>query len=322
MSLIANADFIDLYLGPDFCDVRGLNGGGEMTSPPPDWAQELDCLRVKCREAFSEHGEAEFSLNLDGVMLRVTRVVDMMHSDIFVLRRSAAEVRQVDHLPLPHEVINAWRDETLRGLVLISGRMGHGKTSTASGFVIDRLNTFGGLAFAIEDPPETLLVPSRGGARCIQVAATQKNGGFAAGIKKAMRTHADLIFLGEIRDGETAKEALHASVNGHLVLATVHAGSPSETVERMVTLADTVMSDSHKVLAHGLSMIVCQHIERRPALGGNTPIARFTAKHLILAGNAEHPIRAKIESRNFRALAQDVENLSRQGQWGFGGNSR
>ena len=309
MSLIANANFVDLYLGETFCDVKGLHGAVSSRVPAPaEWDAELIELRARCRSAFTQLDELEFSVNLEGQLLRVTKVTDVNQQDVFFVRRSSAQIRRFDELGFPDHVIEQWRDPSLRGLVLVVGEMANGKTSTAAGMVVDRMQRHGGLTIAIEDPPETSLSGEHGAGRVVQVQATRKTGGYAEHLYHAMRTGADLIFLGEIRDQATASEALSASLNGHLILATLHAGNVTQALDRIVALAGPRFENAHEVLASGLGMVICQTLKRGA-------VTRMTAQSLVLGGPDSLGIREKIRQGNTRNVQQDIVAQTNSAMW-------
>lgn len=325
MSLIANTHFVDLILGQTYCDVKNLEGAASARVPAPDdWADEVAQLRQQCKDIFREHGDPEFVCALDGrINLRVTQMLDVNQQDVFFIRRANHKIFKAADLGLPRSVLEAWRAHDLRGLVLITGEMGNGKTATAASLIVDRLEHGGGLAIALEDPLETNLdgVHGEQSGRCVQVQASRKTGGFKEHLIKTMRTGADIIFVGEIRDGDTAEQAAIGALNGHLMIATMHANSPSSAVERFITLAksgSSAISNIEDIVAAGLSIVVTQSLTRVPGIGSNgKSFTRLSAQHLILTGQEGLSIREKIRSGKAQALTQDVDQQSRQSTFGI-----
>ncbi|OWJ89364.1 twitching motility protein PilT [Pseudomonas sp. A46] len=314
VSLIAQANFVDLFLGETFCDVKGLHGAATPRVPAPaQWEDEVAELRQRCRTTYAQHGEPEFSVTLEDVMLRVTKVTDVNLQDVFFVRRSSAQIRKLDDLGFPDHVLNAWRSQELRGLVLVAGEMANGKTSTAAGMVVDRMQRHGGLTIAIEDPPETKLSGEHGPGRVVQIQASKKTGGYAEHLYHAMRTGADLIFLGEIRDQATACEALTASINGHLILATLHAGNVAQALDRIVTLAGAGFENANEVLATGLGMVIWQSLHRDHR--ADKVFTRMTVQPLVLNGSDAPGIREKIRQGKTQNVMQDVLLQMNSAQW-------
>ena len=314
MSLIARATFVDLHLGDTFCEVKGLDGAISPRVPAPEsWKDEIQNLREQCKACAEQHG-AEFSIALEDTLLRVTKIIDINFEDVFFIRKSSADIRNIEDLVFPDYVLSTWRQSDLRGLVLIAGEMTNGKTSTAAGFVVDRLLHFGGLCIAIEDPPETKLNGIHGDGRCVQVHASRRSGGYAEHLYHAMRTGADLIFIGEIRDQATACDAINASINGHLILATVHAGNVAQAAERLITYATQGgMENAADVLATGLSMVLWQSLNRSHK--GERSITRMSVQPLVLTGDGGLGIKEKIRQGKTQQILQDATLQQNSATW-------
>lgn len=149
-----------------------------------------------------------------------------------VLRFIPAACRSLEALGLPETVERLTRLE--RGLVLITGTTGSGKSTTLAS-IIDRINRQRARhIITIEDPIEFIHTD----ARCI---IEQRNIGehvddFASALKDALREDPDIILVGEMRDPETIKIALHAANTGHLVFSTLHTLDAKETVSRIISV--------------------------------------------------------------------------------------
>lgn len=139
-----------------------------------------------------------------------------------------------------------------QGLILVTGPTGSGKTVTLY-TALDRLNSLEKNIVTIEDPVEIHL------SGITQVPVNIKKGlDFSTGLKTFLRQDPDIIMVGEIRDETTATTALRAAQTGHLVLATVHANSSSETLARLEGLG----VDRH-LLVDNISLVVAQRLLRR-----------------------------------------------------------
>lgn len=313
---ISQIEFVDLYIGENYCDIKGLPGASASRVPAPaEWADQVADLRAKCKEIFQAQQEPEFSLVLDDVVLRVTQISDVDNTDVFILRRSGAQIRPLATLGLPPHVMKAVLDKDARGLILVAGEMGTGKTSTAASIVAQRLTLHGGIAIAVEDPPETKLNGLHGNGRCIQVRASRKNGGYQEHMIRAMRSGSDLILIGEIRDEDTALQALKASINGHLIISTIHAGDIVQTIERLHTLCNGKAQNAYSILADGLTAVVWQTLEKVPRQANGGKAARLIVKSLVLNGQDSSGIRTKIRKGLVSQVMQDVEDQNRQAAW-------
>ena len=131
-----------------------------------------------------------------------------------------------------------------RGLVLMVGPTGSGKSTTLYS-IINALNTTDRKIITLEDPIEYGI----GGIAQIPIN-TNKGGSFAEGLRSVLRLDPDVVMVGEIRDADTARTAIQASITGHLVLSSFHANSTSAAFARMVDLigANPIFSTSIRLL--------------------------------------------------------------------------
>jgi twitching motility protein PilT len=156
-----------------------------------------------------------------------------------------------------------------RGLILIGGEMGSGKTTTASAVVKETLERFGGTAITVEDPPEYSLQGPHVGADaagfCMQKSIVTRE--IASEIPKLMRAAApDIIMIGEIRDRDMAREVILAASNGHRIISTIHGKGIDGMLQRLTSLAATPemgMDAVAGVVAGALSLAVYQELERK-----------------------------------------------------------
>jgi twitching motility protein PilT len=310
---ISQIEFVDLYIGETYCDIKGFPGAAATRVPAPvELEDQIDALRRQCREHFADNGEPEFSLIVDDVVFRVTEMNDVTGGEVYVLRRSGAHIRQLATLGLAPHVMKAVLDQDAKGLILIAGEMGAGKTSTAASIVVQRLVLHGGIAIAVEDPPETKLNGLHGNGRCIQVQASRRSGGYQEHMVRAMRSGADMILIGEIRDEDTAYQALKASINGHTIVSTIHAGDIPQAIERLQTLCSERTANAYNILAEGLTVVIWQALEKFQR--GSGTASRLVVKALVL-GNDAQGIRSKIRKGQIAQIKQDIEDQSQQAAW-------
>jgi len=313
MSRITEANFVDLYLGDGFSDVKGLDGAEtKKVSAPPEWAEDLVRLKDQCSALFAEFQDPEFSLIEDGVVLRVTQIVDAMGKEVFAIAKAKPKIMQFDLLGLPDDLVHTLLNEAARGLVIFCGEMGAGKTSSAASLVLARLKGSGGIAFAMEDPQETNLNGPHGQGRCIQMQVSRRTGGYEEAFLRALRTRADLLFVGEVRDEQTAALIVRASINGHYIITTAHSGSPSQAIEYIAALAQSKISNAREILSKGLLAVVFQTLDK--AHGFPT----LKVKSLLFSGEDGPGIREKIRTGNTQQVDQDVESQARRNIYGSG----
>jgi len=130
------------------------------------------------------------------------------------------------------------------GLIFIAGAPGNGKSTTAAGIIKERLKLHGGVCICLEDPVEIPLHGKHGEGRCIQVPVDTN---FADAIKSSLRSYPagqnTMLFVGEMRDGESAATALQAAIDGRLVITTFHAEDLMIAFERMANLLSTIKKE-------------------------------------------------------------------------------
>ena len=138
------------------------------------------------------------------------------------------------------------------GIILVTGPTGSGKTTTLYA-MLSELNQANKKIIAVEDPVEYQM------ERINQVQVNQKIGlSFASVLRSALRADPDIIFVGEIRDAETADIALRAAMTGHLVLSSLHTNDAISTVERLMD-----MGVEPFLIASALNMVIAQRLVRR-----------------------------------------------------------
>lgn len=316
---ISSSTFIDLYVGETYCRVSGLNGAARLQAAPDEWMEEIAAIRDRCEKVYAKSDEAEFSLSYDEVIYRATAVMTVNGDTVFILRKSEPEIREFEKLGYPQAVYDLAMQKSLRGIVLFGGQMKNGKTVSASSLVIARLIKYGGTAFAIEDPQETNLDGMHGDGLCIHVVANEKNGGYHGQLKKGIRSGADQIYIGEIRDGEVAYATAQAGINGHLIVTTGHGGDIPEVIERAVTYASerNAKADAAGLFAQGLALVIWQELESRKVQGPNGPVTRKILKSQFLIVQGEKSVQAKIREGRYEQLKQDIEQQRNRATWDF-----
>lgn len=258
--MLRDLKFTDLYLGRETAMVSGTANDRDPVPVSSEYGEEIASLRERCSADLAANGRQDFGLRHEGVSYRVA-VINALNETIFVLRRFPDQVVPLDKIGIHKKLVDNLLEQKLTGLVVVGGAFGNGKTTTASAIVIARLKRLGGVAVTIEDPPEMALEGRHGEGVCYQTWAEQ--GGFAAACRRATRWAPTIIFLGEVRDAETAVEALRASVNGRLVICTTHADGVPGAIERLHTLASSACGadDAAHLLSAGLAAVLHQKME-------------------------------------------------------------
>ena len=237
----------------------------DITPFEPDFMDNLAKTMMTTRNAeeFDQKHQVDLSIGFKDIGRVRANIFYQRGSIGMVLRVINSAVPSPKELGLPDIVPPLVAHE--RGLVLMTGATGSGKSTTLAS-LLNMINTTKAKhVITIEDPIEYLFTEKR----CI---ITQREVGidtnsFADAMRAAMREDPDIILLGEMRDPETIETALTASETGHLVLSTVHSPAAAETVTRLITAFPPEAQQGMRAkLAANLRGVVSQRL--LPTKGG------------------------------------------------------
>jgi twitching motility protein PilT len=312
---LRDVPFVDLYIGPDYADLKGMPGAQAPRVPlPGELAEEVAGLRMVCLQQFETMQEPEFSHVHDDVLYRVTVMNNLHAQPVLFMRRMSAEIRDFERLGLSKAFVKWIMEPQRPGLILVAGDLGGGKTTTAASLLAARLRLHGGLALAIEDPPETKLDGLHGQGRCIQIPASRRFGNYREQLRRAMRTGVGTLLIGEIRDQDTAGEAIKHSNNGLCVISTVHAADLPDAISRTLSYAEgEELTQPRDLLAAGLSAVIYQQLERVQA--GDGVVVRASFKTLAVSTKDATSIRGKIREERLYQITQDIESQAGRAVW-------
>src|SRR5437763_5021441 len=184
------------------------------------------------KQKFKETAELDMAYGVAGLGRFRVNVFQQRGNVGLVLRVIPTKIRVLDELYLP-KIIEKICDEA-RGLVLVTGVTGSGKSTTLAG-IIDRINaTRADHIITIEDPIEFLHRDKKSFINQREVEVDTAN--FSTALRAALRQDPDVILVGEMRDLETISTALLAAETGHLVLSTLHTLDATETIQRIIAV--------------------------------------------------------------------------------------
>jgi twitching motility protein PilT len=214
---------------------------------------------------FAETREADFAYTLNGVGRFRVNVLRQSDSVGLAIRWVSPEDLTFDELALPPAIGEL--AETKRGLILVTGPTGAGKTTTIATILGFINRTRRAHIVTIEDPIEVVFNDAMSVIRQREVGRDTLS--YAAALRQALRQDPDVIFLGEIRDHETALAAIQAAQTGHLVLSTMHTIDAAETISRIVEMFPPVQQNQVRAsVAGALRGVVSQRLlERADGLG-------------------------------------------------------
>ena len=228
----------------------------------PDDTEHMvnEVLRDDLREEFARTNEADFAYSIPGVGRFRANAFRQRGTAGLVFRRVSQGAIGLDDLGLP-PVIGSLALEP-RGLVLVTGPTGSGKTTTLSGMV-DAINSQREChVITIEDPIEVMHSDKL--AMINQREVRVDTADFAAALRGAMRQDPDVILVGEMRDTETVKAALSAAETGHFVMSTLHTTDAQETITRIIDFFPPHEQQQVRLsLAGSLRGIICQRLVPR-----------------------------------------------------------
>jgi twitching motility protein PilT len=243
-------------------------------------AEALACafLNEAQQRQFKEHLELDYSVGLEGLSRFRVNIFNQKETVGAVFRAIPYEIRSFEELGLPHIVTDLCRKP--RGLILVTGPTGSGKSTTLA-TMIDRINTTRHQhILTIEDPIEYLHTHKN----CV---VSQRELGtdaltFADALRTGLRQDPDVVLVGEMRDLETIEMALRVAETGHLTLATLHTNTAASTITRIIDVFPaTQQANIRTQLSNVLEGIMCQAL--LPNAAGN---GRAMAMEILIPNSA------------------------------------
>ncbi|AGA89529.1 pilus retraction protein PilT [Thioflavicoccus mobilis 8321] len=253
-------------------DIRRIN------VPPLDHrtvhSMAYGIMNDKQRKDYEEFFETDFSFELPGMARFRVNAFNQNRGASVVFRTIPSEVLTLEDLDAP-EIFRKIVDVP-RGLVLVTGPTGSGKSTTLAAMVDYLNNKEYAHILTIEDPIEFVHVSKK----CLvnQREVHRDTLGFSEALRSALREDPDIILVGEMRDLETIRLALTASETGHLVFATLHTSSAAKTIDRIIDVfpaAEKTMVRS--MLSESLRAVIAQTLLKK--VGGGR-----IAAHEIMIG--------------------------------------
>ena len=248
------------------------------------------------QQMFKERLDCDFAYGLPGVGRFRVNVFQQRSAVGMVLRVIPYKVKTIEQLMLPDGVKKL--SEVHRGLVLVTGTTGSGKSTTLAA-IIDHINsTRSAHIITVEDPIEFLMRDKRSVINQREVGSDCLT--FASALRGALRQDPDVILVGEMRDPETIEIAMTAAETGHLVLSTLHTTDATETVTRIVTSFEPHMQEQVRLqLAGMLKGVISQRLVPTTDGKGRVPavevmIATARIRELIMDPQRFREIREAI----------------------------
>jgi twitching motility protein PilT len=239
-----------------------------IVTPDAAMAMVKGMLTEQRIAAFLEKRDADFSYAIKDVARFRVNAHFQRESVAMAFRIITDKVRALDQLNLPD--IIARLTYLPRGLVLVTGDTGSGKSTTLAA-MIDAMNRrYHKHIITLEDPIEYLLHSNKCVIEQREVGADVPS--FGSGLKHVLRQDPDIILVGEMRDLETTSAAITAAETGHFVLSTLHTNNAAQTIERIIDIYPGEQQNQiRSMLANTLQAVVCQTLFKRIDQPGMCP---------------------------------------------------
>jgi len=274
LAMMINQGASDLILrsnGRPSVRVDGKVGFLPGRVPPPGALLEvLQAILGNERMAhWQEHGSADAALYFDGLGRFRLNAYKQMGEPAVVMRRIGETAPNLDNLGLPAEHLKKLSLRK-RGLVLVTGIAGSGKSTTLAGLIQYMNENVERHIVTLEDPIELLFKEQLCVISQREVGIDLKS--FNDGLRHSLRQSPDVILIGEMRDAETVTAALDATETGHLVMSTLHTVNATQTIERILSFYKGQMhAQVRQRLADNLAGVLSQRLLPRVGAKGMVP---------------------------------------------------
>jgi twitching motility protein PilT len=323
MTTLADQVFSDLCLDPELARswIKATPDSLIAEPLPAICHDEARQLLTAIEEEYRRRGKPNLRYVWRDNPMRVQRMPLHDGTAVYVCRQFKKLGGELVGLGIPPQVAAELLSPKLRdGLVVLLGKAGAGKTTVAGTLVTERLSTLGGVCWTIESPIEMTLEGRHKSGVCYQMEADADED-MAALIAEVYRATPNMIFVGEARDGHTVREALVASLSGHLVILTLHAGDIATGISRLASLhgdasAFRVLADALRILVHlNLHHVPERALTRHGAhhavprvqrvLSVETLLVNTESVQAIIRDGALHMLRNEVERQRRVFMSQE-----------------
>ncbi len=271
----------DLHLSAGVPPMIRVDGDVKRINMPPLPHKEVhsmiyDIMNDKQRKAFEEYFETDFSFEIPDLARFRVNAFNQARGAGAVFRTIPTEILTLEQLGAP----KIFKDISMypRGIVLVTGPTGSGKSTTLAAMVDYVNDNRPDHILTIEDPIEFVHESRR--SLINQREVHRDTLGFAEALRSALREDPDVILVGEMRDLETIRLALTAAETGHLVFGTLHTSSAAKTIDRIVDVFPAGEKDMvRSMLSESLRAVISQTLLKKNG-GGRV------AAHEIMIGTA------------------------------------
>ncbi len=255
----------DLHISAGEQPMARIHGEMRRIEVPPLNKEDVhvmlyDILNDQQRKKFEEHYELDFSIELKNIARFRVNTFRQSRGEAVVFRVIPSKILSLEELGLPKVLREVTKTE--RGLVLVTGPTGSGKSTTLAS-MIDVINqSLKGHIITIEDPIEFVHESKNSLINQRELGAHTLT--FANALRSALREDPDIILVGEMRDLETISLALTAAETGHLVFSTLHTSGAPKTVDRVIDVFPPAQQEQIRAqFAESIQAIISQVLLKR-----------------------------------------------------------
>ncbi|MFM9899964.1 MAG: PilT/PilU family type 4a pilus ATPase [Polaromonas sp.] len=273
LQVVVDKSASDLFITTDFPPAIKLNGQlhtlGSQRLTEQDVSQFAEAMTTEQqRDVFSESRELNFAYETESSGRFRVNIMLQKGRGAIVLRRIPSHIETADELGLPAVLKTIALEK--RGLVLVAGSTGSGKSTTLASMIDHRNRHSAGHIITIEDPIEFIHDHHKSIVHQREIGMDTES--WQAALKNTLRQSPDVIMIGEIRDRETMEQAIAFAETGHLCLATLHSNNANQALDRVINFFPT---DRRHQLLHDMSLnlkaVVSQRLIPRRDREGRAP---------------------------------------------------
>lgn len=301
-------DASDLHISAGEPPMVRVHGDMKKIKVPPLTSEQThamiyDIMNDGQRKVFEEHSDIDFSMALGEIARFRVNVFRQNRGTGAVFRKIPTKILTLEELNMPQILSDISRKE--KGLVLVTGPTGSGKSTTLAG-MIDLINDeLEGHILTIEDPIEFVHKTKKCLVNQREVGPHTKS--FSNALRAALREDPDIILVGEMRDLETIQLALTAAETGHLVFGTLHTSSAPKTVDRVIDVfPPNQQAQVRAMFAESIQAIITQTLCKR--VGGG----RVAALEILLGTTAVRNLIREGKIHQIPSVMQTSQGLGMQ----------
>lgn len=297
----------DLHLSSGMPPMLRINGDVKKINLPALTGTQVnhmlqDIMRESQKKEFDEFMECDFSFEISGLSRFRVNAYQQNRGPAAVFRTIPSKILSLEDLNAPKRFAEFMKLK--KGLILVTGPTGSGKSTTLAAMIDYYNENFNGHILTVEDPIEFVHESKKSLINQREIGQMTKS--FSAALKSALREDPDLILVGEMRDLETIRLALTAAETGHLVLGTLHASSAAKTVNRIIDVfPENEKEMVRAMLAESIEAVIAQKLCKTKDGKGRV------AAHEVMVGTSA--IRNLIRENKVAQMYSAIQTGSKDG---------